>query len=255
MLIALAGSLALYVVGWRRARAGAGPRGASRWRLASFCGGIAVLFVALISPVDRLGEDLFVMHMAQHLLVVDAAAILLILGLTKVLLRPVTRRVQRLERAAGPLAHPAAAVFFYCAGMWLWHAPPLYDAALEHSAVHVLEHLTFAAMGLLYWWHLLSPIRSRHRLPGLGPVAYMVTTKVIVGLLGVFLTFAPEALYSFYEGRPRYWGLSAVDDQSIGGATMALEQSIVMGIALVVLFFRALSESEREEQRAERYAA
>jgi putative membrane protein len=131
--------------------------------------------------------------------------------------------------------------------------PALYDAALEHAGVHALEHITFGAVGGLYWWHLLSPIRSRHRLGGLGPVAYMFSAKILVGLLGVLLTFSPDALYSFYEDRPRYWGMSAVTDQNVGGAMMALQQSIVMGIAMVVLFLRQLSESERDAQRAERY--
>jgi putative membrane protein len=81
----------------------------------------------------------------------------------------------------------------------------------------------------------------------------MTTTKLLVGALGIALTFAPEALYAFYEDQPRYWGLSAGTDQAIGGLIMALEQSIIMGIALVVLFMRALSESEREEQRRERF--
>jgi cytochrome c oxidase assembly factor CtaG len=131
--------------------------------------------------------------------------------------------------------------------------PALYDAALEHPGVHALEHITFAAIGGLYWWHLLSPIRSRHRLGGLGPVAYMFSAKIMVGLLGILLTFSPDSLYSFYDNRPDYWGMSAVTDQNVGGAVMALQQSIVMGIAMVVLVLRALSESERETQRAERY--
>ena len=253
VLLTLTVALGLYAVRWRRARRQQGPAAASGWRLASFCAGIAAVFVGLVSPVDHLGEDLFVMHMAQHLLLVDIAAILLILGLTRVILRPVTRRVQRLERAAGPLAHPAAAVAAYCLGMWLWHVPPLYDAALEHPLVHVLEHATFALIGGVYWWHLLSPIRARRRLGGLGPVAYMASTKIAVGLLGILLTFSPDLLYDFYEGRPRYWGLSPGDDQAVGGALMALEQSLVMGIALAALFIRMLGESEREEERAERF--
>jgi len=243
----------LYVRRWRRARTEAGPAAASALRLASFLGGLGMLLAAYVSPVERLGEQLFLMHMVGHILVLDLASILLILGLTRVLLRPVTRRVQRLERAAGPLAHPAFAIVLYAGGMALWHLPPVYDAALEHPALHGLEHLTFAAAGGLYWWHLLSPIRSRHRLGGLGPVAYMAITKVLVGLLGIVLTFSPEVLYDFYAQRPRHWGLSALTDQNVGGALMALEQSLVMGVALVVLFMRTLRESEADQQRAERH--
>jgi putative membrane protein len=255
VLAAVAVLGALYLRRWRAARREAGPAAAPAWRLASFAGGLAVVLVALVSPVDRLGEQLFVMHMVQHLLILDIASILLILGLTKVILRPVTRRVQALERAAGPLAAPATAVAAYVAGMALWHVPAMYDAALEHPAVHAVEHLTFAVVGGVYWWHLLSPIRSRHRLGGLGPLGYMFSAKVLVGLLGIVLAFAPEALYSFYADQPRYWGMSAVTDQNVGGAVMAFQQSLVMGIAMVVLFLRQLDESEREARRAERYAA
>jgi cytochrome c oxidase assembly factor CtaG len=136
--------------------------------------------------------------------------------------------------------------------MWLWHVPALYDAALRHPALHVLEHATFISAGLLYWWHLLSPIRSRMRLGGMGPVAYMASTKLLVGLLGIVITFAPSTLYNFYRGG--YWGISLGDDQALAGLLMALEQSLVMGIALAAIFVRMLGESERETQRAERYA-
>jgi len=244
-----------YARRWAIARREAGPAAAPVWRLASFLAGLALVLAALVSPIDRLGEQLFVMHMVQHLLVLDLASILLIVGLTRVILRPVTRRVQALERAAGPLATPAFALAAYVAGIALWHVPALYDAALEHPALHALEHVTFGAVGALYWWHLLSPIRSRHRLTGMGPVAYMFTAKVLVGLLGILLTFSPDALYEFYEQRPRYWGMSAVTDQNVGGAVMALQQSLVMGVAMVVLLVRQLTESEREAQRGERFAA
>jgi cytochrome c oxidase assembly factor CtaG len=49
------------------------------------------------------------------------------------------------------------------------------------------------------------------------------------------------------------WGISAIDDQAMAGLIMAVEQSLVMGVALVLLFVRALAESEREQQRRERY--
>ncbi len=237
----------LYVRRWREVDAQA-------WRLASFLGGMALVLVALVSPVDRLAEQLFFMHMAQHLLLLDLAPILVLLGLTKVLLRPATRRLVRLERAAGPLAHPVFAIGLYVVVMWIWHVPAIYDAALEHATVHVLEHITFAIAGGLYWWHLLSPIRARKRLGGMGPVAYMVATKLLVGLLGVGLAFAPDAIYDFYERQPGYWGLSPGTDQAIGGLIMATEQSIVMGIALAYLFIRALAEADRQNEREERYS-
>ncbi len=237
----------LYVRRWREIDGSLG-------RLASFLGGMVLVLVALCSPVDKLGEQLFLMHMVQHLLLLDLAPILVLLGLTKVLLRPLTRRLVRIERRAGPLAHPVFAIFLYVFTMTFWHIPAMYDAALEHPVLHVLEHVTFGIAGGLYWWHLLSPIRARRRLGGMGPVVYMLGTKVLVGLLGILLTFAPEALYDFYERQPGYWGLSPGTDQAVGGLIMALEQSIVMGIALVFLFVRALGESDREDERAERYA-
>ena len=114
----------------------------------------------------------------------------------------------------------------------------------------MLEHACFFAVGTLYWWHVLSPIRSRKRLTGLGSVAYMTGGKLLVGLLGIVLAFAPDVIYPFYAHKPHYWGLTPLEDQSLAGLVMALEQSIVMGIALVWLFVRMLNESEREQQRA-----
>jgi cytochrome c oxidase assembly factor CtaG len=243
----------LYLRGWSRARRPREPHPPSFGRLALFGAGLAVIIVALVSPVDRLGEQLIVMHMLQHVLLLDIAPILMILGLTKVLLRPATRRVQAIERRAGFLAHPAFAVVAYVGLMWFWHLPALYDSALRHSGVHTIEHVCFAAAGGLYWWHLLSPIRGRMRLGGMGPITYMVSTKLLVGILGIVLAFAPASFYPFYQHHPHYWGLTPTEDQSLAGLEMALEQSIVMGIALVWLFVRMLGESEREAQRAERF--
>jgi len=251
-LLAYAG---IYAWRWRTVRREGGARGAPVGKLVLWLTGIACLFVALVSPVDRLGEQFASFHMLQHLLIADLAPIALTLALTKQILRPATRRITHLERAAGPFGHPAFGVVAYVLAMWLWHIPGLYNAALEHGGLHVLEHLTFAAAGLLYWWHLLSPIRSRLRLGGMGPVLYMASTKILVGLLGILLAFAPRMLYGFYETGGTRWGLTALDDQHVAGLVMALEQSIVMGIALAYLFIRMLAESEEEDRRAERYGA
>ncbi|WP_169542073.1 cytochrome c oxidase assembly protein [Solirubrobacter soli] len=257
VLLALASYLAIYVWRWRISRAEGGARAAPVGKLVLWITGIGCLFIALVSPIDALGEQLASMHMVQHLLIADLAPICLTLALTKHILRPATRRIQWIERAAGPFGHPAFGVVAYVAAMWIWHIPAMYQAALEHPYIHVLEHLSFAAAGLLYWWHLLSPIRSRMRLGGLGPVLYMASTKILVGFLGILLAFSPDVLYHFYEvgSNSTRWGLSPLDDQRVAGLIMALEQSIVMGIALAYLFVRMLAESEEEEQRAERYGA
>jgi cytochrome c oxidase assembly factor CtaG len=253
VLIAVGAFAAVYVTRWRQARIPDEPHPPSVGRLVLFLSGLVAVLIALVSPVDRLGEQLMFMHMVQHVLLLDLAPILLILGLTKVLLRPATRRVHAVEQRAGWLAHPAFAVILYVAVMWVWHIPAMYDLALQHSGIHVLEHLCFVAAGTLYWWHLLSPIRSRMRLGGMGPIGYMVSTKLFVGLLGIGLAFAPTSLYAFYSHLPHYWGLSPTEDQNMAGLVMALEQSVVMGVALVVLFVQMLNEAERKAQRAERY--
>jgi cytochrome c oxidase assembly factor CtaG len=256
--VLIGGTLAgwLYVRRWRRVRAAAGPRRALEapvWRLCCFLGAVLAGVLALVSPLDSLADQLFLAHMLQHVVLLDLAPILAILGLTKVILRPLTRTVSELERRAGGLAHPAFAAFLYIAVIWSWHVPSAYDYATAHPPVHALEHLSFLLAGSLYWWHLLSPIRARMRLAGMGPVVYMASTKLFVGALGMGLAFAPSTLYPHYAHHAPLWGISAGDDQAIAGLLMALEQSIVMGIALVVLFVGALAESEREQQRRERY--
>jgi putative membrane protein len=254
VLIVLALLGGAYLTRRRRVRASSPRPGtdAPVWRLCCFTGSLLVAVLALVSPVDALADQLFLMHMIQHMLLLDIVPILAILGFTKVILRPVTRTVRDVERRAGPLAHPAFAVVLYVGVIWAWHVPAAYDLAVTHPTVHVLEHSTFLIAGGLYWWHLLSPIRARMRLGGMGPIAYMSSTKLFVGALGMGLAFAPATLYPYYAHHARVWGISAGDDQALAGLTMALEQSIVMGIALVVLFIRALAESERNEQRRER---
>ena len=245
--------IGVYVVRWRRVRATGNTRGATVDRLVAWLAGVLCIAIALISPIDTLADQVFGMHMVQHVLLLDLAPILLIVGLTKVLLRPVARQVLDLERALGPLAHPAFAVALYVGFMWLWHVPALYDAALQHSAVHVLEHTCFLTAGLLYWWHLLSPVRGRHldrtgagRLHGLDEGARRPARDRPDLRAGCHLQLlrAPTAGVGADPG----------DDQALAGAIMAPEQSIVMGIALAYLFVRALAESDREDERADRYA-
>ena len=266
-IVLLGGAALLYALRWRRVRAEAGGRSshqamlharrheAPRWRALLFALGLTAAAAALISPVDRLSEQALTMHMVQHLLLLDVAPILGILGLTRVLLRPVTRRFMDLERPVGPLAHPVFAALLYVATMAFWHIPVLYDAALANSVLHVIEHMTFGIAGALYWWHLLSPIPGRHRLTGMGPVLYMAGTKIGVGLIGIVITFAPDTLYETYAVQGGIWGMSPGTDQQVAGALMSVEQSLIMGAALAWLFVRMLGESQRGDERDERRGA
>jgi cytochrome c oxidase assembly factor CtaG len=215
-----------------------------------------VLFVALVSPIDAVGEErLFTVHMVQHLLLADIAPILLLLGLSRAFLRPAVRSLRPVEEALGPLAHPITALVLYVATMWIWHLPAMYELALRHPAAHALEHLLFFSTGIAFWWFILEPVPARHRLKGAGSIAYIGTAKLLMGALGVVLAFSPSAIYDTYEHAPRAWGLSAVADQNVGGVLMMLEQSIVLVVFFAILFGRMLEGSEKEQQRRERFEA
>ena len=126
------------------------------------------LLAALVSPLDGLGEDyLFSAHMVQHVLLGDIAPLLLLLSLSRVIMRPATRRLMRVERALGPARAPAATgIVLWLGLMYLWHIPALYDAALEHPLVHLLEHASFFTAGVALWWPLIQPVPMRRRPDG-----------------------------------------------------------------------------------------
>jgi putative membrane protein len=207
-----------------------------------------VLLVAVFSPVDSIGEErLFSVHMVQHLLIGDIAPLLLVLGLSGRILRPLLalRPVQRLR----VLAHPAAALPLWAANLWIWHLPGLYDAALGDDFVHSLEHACFFTGGVLLWMALLGLLPGPRwfgpgaRLAGLGFV-----WLVGVSLANLFI-WSDRAYYPPYVEAPRTWGLSALEDQRAGGGVMLVEMMLVGAIVFVVLGLRWLGEAERRQLR------
>lgn len=253
ILLWLAGLIALYVWRFRQARRESGGRGAGWPQALAFGGAILVLFAALVSPVDTLGENyLFSAHMVQHILIGDIAPILLLLSLSRVIMRPATRRLMNLERRLGRLANPVTFIAVWLLILYFWHIPALYNAALEHSPVHALEHMSFLIAGTLVWWPLIQPVPMRHRLTGLGTFAYIAAAKLGLAALGLYLTWSHALAYDYYAHVPRIWGLSAIEDQNVGGAIMMVEQSLVLVSAFCLLFVRMLLQSEEEERRRER---
>jgi cytochrome c oxidase assembly factor CtaG len=243
----------VYVRRFVHVRREGGSRGAGGLHALAFAGSILALLAALASPIDALGEEyLFSAHMLQHVLLGDIAPLLLLLSLSRVMMRPLTRRLMGIERALGPLASPVTAIVVWLGTMYLWHIPALYDAALNHPLVHVLEHFSFFATGIALWWPLVQPIPMRRSLTGLQPLAYIAVAKGGLAALGLVLAWSSTAFYPFYEDVPRIWNLSAVEDQNVAGAIMMVEQSMTLVIVLVWTFVRMLTRSEEEERRRER---
>jgi cytochrome c oxidase assembly factor CtaG len=243
----------VYVRRFRAARREEGGRGAGWPQALAFAAGIFALLLAVASPIDGLGEEyLFSAHMTQHVLLGDIAPALLLLSLSRVIMRPATRRLHRIERALGPLASPWTGIALWLALMYLWHIPALYDAALENPIVHLLEHASFFTAGVCVWWPLIQPVPMRRPLKGFQTVGYIGGAKFGLAALGLYLTWSSTVFYPYYETVPRIWGLSAISDQNAGGAIMMVEQSLTFAIALVFLFSRMLTQSEVDEQRREK---
>jgi putative membrane protein len=222
---------ATYVRGWRRLRASryAPPR----WRLALYVLGLATLAAALLSPLDDLATRRFSAHMSQHLLLTMVAAPLLVLGnpLPLVLwglpagarraLGTTLRREASLRGALSALTFLPVAGVLHVITVWVWHLPFLYDAAAEHEAVHAVEHVTFVSTAILFWWPIVQPA-PRLR-PGPHPglqILYLLLATAQNTALGMLLSVPERAFYPYYVRQAAALGISAVDDQMLGGGLM-----------------------------------
>ena len=136
--------------------------------------------------------------------------------------------------------------------MYLWHVPAMYEAALAHPLVHLVEHASFFLAGVAVWWPLIGPVPMRARLTGMWPITYIGAAKFGLAALGLYLTWSSTVFYEHYADAPRIWGIGAQSDQNAGGAIMMVEQSLTFVVALVVLFGLALKQSETEQRRRER---
>jgi putative membrane protein len=223
------------------ARAGRG-RGIGWRHIATFIAGEIILIIALLSPLDQLAGTLVSAHMLQHGLLVIAAPPLLLLArpgaafawsLPGAAQHPTIFMAWRsLSRLGRLLSRPLPALILHGVTLWIWHAPPLFEAALRNERLHALEHLMFFATALLFWQALLAA----HRSSAIGPaLAITFLTLIHTGLLGALLTFAPSPLYDWYDGRTEFWGLSPLEDQQLAGLIMWVPMGLVyIGAALVL---------------------
>lgn len=231
-------------------QAGVG-RGVSVVRVAAFLAGELALVIALLSPLDALGETLLSAHMVQHGLLIAVAPPLLLLGLPGAafawMLPAATRR--RLARSSSGrtmvrslswMLNPLAAAAIHGAAIWIWHVPAIFDAALASRSLHTLEHFSFLVTALLFWQSLMLASRSVST-AAIG-VASAFATLLHGGLLGALITFAPYVLFDWYVGRSLSWGLAPIEDQQLAGLIMWVPISIVYfvaGLALAAVFIPA----------------
>ncbi|MGQ0752471.1 MAG: cytochrome c oxidase assembly protein [Betaproteobacteria bacterium] len=227
---------------WRKAGVG---RGLTLAQACAFIAGWITLIAALISPIDALGARLFSAHMVQHELLMVIAAPLFVSA------RPLETWTWGLSvswrRGAGRIGHwppllhawsaitaPASAWALHAAALWIWHVPMFFDAALRSEDLHVAQHASFLATALLFWWAVLG--RTGARRPGLA-IALSFTTMLHTGALGALLTFSPSAWYRGYHHTETF-GLTALEDQQLGGLIMWVPGGVAYLAAGLMLVFR-----------------
>jgi putative membrane protein len=250
----LALSSVLYFVGtlklWRQSYKGGGIR---QWQAACFVAGWLIAALALVSPLDPMGEVLFSAHMVQHELLMVVAAPLMVLG------RPLAVFVWALplslRRGIGHatrskpvdifwsfITHPSAAWTIHALVLWVWHAPPFFQASILNSTVHTFQHISFLFAALLFWWALFQT-RPRHGGSGVA-IIYLLTTAMHTGLLGALLTFSTRLWYPVYAPTAVAWGLTPIEDQQLGGLIMWVPGGLSYLAAGLWLMGRLLQSSD-----------
>jgi cytochrome c oxidase assembly factor CtaG len=215
-------------------------------RTIAFLSGCALLAAALVTPLDTLAREYLVWaHLLQNVVLAEWAPLLLVLGIPPDL-------AERLSRPSvvRAVTRPVVALPLWIGTYVVWHVPTLYDAALRHPhSLLPLEHATYVASGIAFWWCVWQD--APHLMTSAVRAGYVFAAFVLSAPVGLVLALVPEPLYDFYAGAPaRVWGLSRLEDQQLGGMTMAGEQSVVFFAVFAFWFLRFLSEQERLEEVA-----
>lgn len=263
-ILALLAASYVYVRMYRRARAAARPGavGAGHW--APYAGAIATLAIALLSPLDAIGESrLLSAHMLQHVLLSDVAPALIVLGLRSPVLplglapaalRAVASR-GRWGRALAIVTSPWVAIPLWAVATWVWAIPAMFDFAARHQLVHAFEHATLFYTGLALWWLIVDPLPRARLRPGGERLALLGFTRIASAAVCVPLTWMTSVQYPLYASAPRSFGLSALADQQLAGAGMCFVEFLVFGIAFAAVFISMLARDDSRAELAERAAA
>jgi len=232
--------------------------GSRRWRkpeplrAAAFAGGLLTIVVALDGPIDRYADQLFWVHMIQHVLLLTVAPPLILLGrpwprmwrALPLQVRTTVGRSLARSRWTAPLralARPLPAWVLFNGTLVVWHIPFAYNATLSSYAIHQVEHAMFFFTGLLFWARVVDPGPLRPRLDGPARAAYTVGAMVVGWVLAITLVLVPHPLYSHYASLiHRPGGISAITDQQLAGGVMWVLGSISYTVAFFIAFYRWL---------------
>jgi cytochrome c oxidase assembly factor CtaG len=214
------------------------------WRQACFYLGFVTIAAALTS-LGSASQDLLYMHMIEHLLLGDVAALLIVLGLTGPLLAPILK-IKLFDRLRA-LSHPAIAFPLWAIDLYVWHAPVFYQAALRHSGVHALEHAMFLAFGVNMWMCLVGPLPTPSWFGNLGRLGYIVIVRLAGTVLGNIFLWSGTVFYPFYSRGDAIHHISPLADQNIAGAIMMVEESFLTLGLFCWLFLRAAREGEERQ--------
>ena len=255
----------LYLRGWWKLQRTA-PHRFPTWRLSCFQGGLAVLFLALTSPLDAFANFLLSIHMVQHLLLTMVAPPLLLLGAPFLpILLGLPRRFTSaalgpfliwppLKSAAAFLTHPVVALLLFMLSNLAWHAPGAYETALRSTSWHRIEHACFLGTALLFWWNVILPWPSHPNRPRWIAIPYLLLADFQNTALAAFFSFYDRVLYPTYATAPRVTGLSAIDDQAAAGAIMWVPGSIAFLIPCGFIAIQFLSRQRPAPPRPIRTA-
>ncbi|MBX3415343.1 MAG: cytochrome c oxidase assembly protein [Pirellulales bacterium] len=241
----------LYLRGWRLLRR-TNPGEFTGLRLTCFCSGLAAILLALVSPLDALGEWRLSLHMLQHLLLMMVAPPLIWLGAPALpLLRGLPGYMQRewigpflrpgpVQTVLHLFAHPVICWGVPVLTIWLWHVPALYEKALAQAAWHEAEHASFLMAGLLFWWPVVQPYPSVARWSRWAMIPYLLLADVQNTIFSAIFCFSPTVIYAHYAQLPHDAGSNPLTDQAIAGAIMWIPGSVLFLLPVAWLLMSLL---------------
>jgi cytochrome c oxidase assembly factor CtaG len=242
---------AMYAVRARRlAQLG---RPVASWRQACFFSGVGLIAITLVSPLAGRADELFWAHMAEHLLLADLGALLLVLGLTGQMLQPLLRTT-----ALGwlrHLAHPVPACGLWAADLYFWHLVGPHEAAVKHDVVHALQHMSFVGFGINMWMALLGPLPKPVWFGNFAKLLYIVVVRLTSTVLANVFVWSNDAFFGVYAEGERANGITPHTDQVVAGSIMMVEGSILTICLFGWLFLRSAREGEERQELLDLAAA